>query len=137
MRPASASGVGVQEDREPECREPLGELVDEPLGVLVQRVVERHHGDDVERADVRVHAVVCADVDALDRDCCGGDQTLAESTRRAARGEHGAVVVGVDVDVQHPRAAAFERIAECVQRAPVAALAEVGDCLERQHRDVA
>ena len=40
----------------------------------------------------------------------------AESTRRAARGEHGAVVIGVDVDVQHPRAAAFERIAECVQR---------------------
>ena len=57
---SSATRVGVQEDGEPERRETVGELVDEPLRVLVQGVVERHHGHDVERADVRVHAVVRA-----------------------------------------------------------------------------
>ena len=69
--------------------------------MLVQRVVERHDGHDVERADVRMDAVVRTHVDPLHRDRGGRDQPLSEAAGRAAGREDGAVVVDIDVHVQY------------------------------------
>ena len=104
VRPPTSTRVGVQEDRKAERGEPVREA-DEPLGMLVQRVVERHDGHDVEGADVRVDAVVPPHVDAVERDRRSRDQPVPQTACGPAGGEHRAVVVGVDMDVQHPRAA--------------------------------
>ena len=131
---ASSTRVGVQEDGQTERRETVGELVHEALRVLVQGVVEGDDRHDVERADVRVHAVVRTHVDLLHRDRSCRDQAVAEAAGRTAGREDGAVVIDVDVHVEHPGSPALERLPEGVERAGVTALAEVRDGLERQHR---
>ena len=134
VRSASSTRVGVQEDGQPERGETVGELVDEALRVLVQGVVEGDDRHDVERADVRVHAVVRTHVDLLHRHRGRRDQAVAQAAGRAAGGEDRAVVIDVDVHVEHPGSPALERLPEGVERARVTALAEVRDGLERQHR---
>ena len=64
---------------------------------------ERHH---VECPEPRVHAVVAIEVDALDDGRCQRAQrSLGVARLGAGQREHGAVVIGVVVQVEERRAA--------------------------------
>ena len=82
---------------------------------------------DVEHPHARVHAGVGGQVDPLDRLARAFQQRQVQRARLAREREHGAVVVGVGVDVEQPRAAGDERGADRVERRDVAALGDVGD----------
>ena len=99
-----------------------------PLLVLVD---DRHH---VDGPDVRVDALVLAQVDLGDRSPREPDQRLTQFALVAGEREHAAVVVGVGVDVEHARRA--DRALEALQLCQVAAFAEVGHSHEhgRQYR---
>src|SRR6185312_15536844 len=95
---------------------------------------------DVERADVRVDAVVAAQVDPLDRDARGGEQRGREGPGPAhpREREDAAVVVGIAVGCEQAdvaRAGARQRAPERVDRLLVAPLGEVGD--REQHAPAA
>ena len=88
--------------------------------------------DDVGGADPRVRPSVLAQVDPLAGDVDPGDERLDELVPVADEGEHRAVVVGVGVDVEQAGVRP-ERLADRVDRRPLAALGEVRHRLERQH----
>ena len=76
--------------------------------------------------------LVAPEVDALDSDADAGEQRLHQLVLASDQREHRPVVIRVGVDVQQPRVSA-ECSPDRVDRARVAALAEVGNRLERQH----
>ena len=93
---------------------------------------QRDDRHDVGDADPRVRALVPAQVDPLARHLDRRDERLDERPVLADDREHRAVVVDVRVHVEQPRVRR-ERVADRVDRRPVAALGEVRHGLERQH----
>jgi hypothetical protein len=92
-----------------------------------------HDRRDVDRADVGVLAPAVGDVDAGRGDLEAGEERVCERARTAGEGEDGAVVVGVDVDVEEPRARGLEGLADRVDDGLVAALGDVRDRKQRRH----
>ena len=77
-------------------------------------------------------ALVAGDVDPRHGLARAGQHRRRERPRLGREREHGAVVVGIRVAVQHPRAAGRERRADRVEHREVAALGDVRD--GEQHR---
>jgi hypothetical protein len=86
-----------------------------------------HDRGDVERPHARVHARVGGEVDPVQRDPRPLDERLMQLARRAREREHGAVVVGVGVDVEDAGAVVAEGGGDRVEHGVVAALGDVGD----------
>ena len=117
--------LAVQEHRHPEllAHEPGGRqrLRAGGAAALVVEVDDRHH---VERAHVRVDAVVARDVDPLDRRPGEVQERRRQLALRRREREHGAVVVGIGVQVEEARRR--QRALDRLERGEVPALAHVG-----------
>ena len=132
-RASSLPHLGVEEDRKAELvADAARDLARARASPFRVRRSDRHDGNDVRSADARVHAFVRAQVDRVSRTRNAGEQRIGDRVLVADEGEHGPVVVGVDVHVEHA----------CVRREPgadgvddgaVAAFGEVRDALEREH----
>lgn len=90
-----------------------------------------HDRGDVDHADARVDARVRGQVDAVDGLPRALEQRQVQRARLPREREHRAVVVGVRVDVEQPRATGDERGADRVEGRGVAALGDVGDREQR------
>ena len=132
---ASRREQAIEEHRQAELvREAVGD--DERLGAggAAARVVQEDDRRDVERADVRVQAVVTCEVDPGDRLAGAGEQGVADARRRPGEREDRAVMVRVGVrrvgQQPDPRRAREGR-ADRSERRRVASLRHVRDGEQR------
>ena len=133
-RSASVADRAVEEDGH-------SELVPDPAahgvrdGRSAQRVGRRQRddGNDVRRTDARMDAVVATQIDAAPslgdpRDEAGFELLIVTDERHDR-----AMVIGVEMRVEHARAGARERARDRRDRRSVTALRHVRHRLERQH----
>ena len=101
---AAAREIAVQEYGKPEL---LAEHVREHQRLRRRGpavcIVQVDDWRDVDRADARMRPVVARDVDDLQGASRTGDDCRRELTGRAGEGEHRAVVIRIEVDVERPR----------------------------------
>src|SRR3954468_1040662 len=86
-----------------------------------------HQRGDVECADVRMQSPVRSEVDALDRLARAREERMTQRARLAAQRDDAAVVIGVGVDVEQPRAAGGEGVRDLRDGYGVPPLRHVGD----------
>ena len=117
-RAAGSAQLAVEKDGQ---AEPLADAYRElqgrrpgPSHVLRTNADERH---DVRDADSRMRTLVLPQVDALARARDAGEERLDQLVLLAGEREHGAVVIGIDMNVEEPRPAR-ERLPDGVDRAP-------------------
>ena len=124
---ASAGQLAVEEHGQAGAPELLARDERGGAGGAAAGGVEVDDRRDVERADVRVAAVVGAQVDELGAGAGARDEGADDRVRVAGERVDGAVVVGVGVDVEQPGARGGEGVADLGDDAGVAALGDVGD----------
>ncbi len=132
--PAVRRDRPVEEDRQPQIAPHPCANRERRTGRTVEILVDqRHDGDDVRRSDARVDAVVSPQVDPLPGLVDSGDQPVLERLIVADERDHRAVVVAVDVRVQHASAGAREGRRDRRDRRRVPPLGDVRHGLERGH----
>ena len=92
-----------------------------------------HDRDDVGGTDARMHPVVAPQVDRLPRNRDAGDEPVLEAAVVPDEREHRAVVIGVDVRVEEPRASRPEGRSDGLDDGGVTPFRDVRHGLERTH----
>ena len=117
----------VEQDRQARAAELLAGDERRGAGRAAPRVVEEDDRRHVERADVRVAAARLAQVDQPATGAGAGDERADDLLRVAGERVHAAVMVGIGVDVEQPRAGRAERLADRGDDGRVASLGDVRD----------
>ena len=133
-RPNAARKRSVEENGKPELLAHAGgDTACNRLRACEIRRHEWHDRHDVGGADPRVDADVRPKVDQATRRGNSCDEPVLEHPLAADEGEDGAVVTGIDVRVEEPRARRREGRRECRDTGRIAPLRDVGDGLEQGH----
>ena len=94
---------------------------------------KRDDRNDIRRADARMDAFVRLEVDSPASLVDTRDESLLDPAVVTDEGDDGAVVVTVDMRVEHPRARARERLGNRGDRGRVPSLRDIRDGLEQGH----
>lgn len=95
---------------------------------------QRHHRDNVRRAHARMGAGMEPEIDPSPRLVDARDQPVLDRALVSDERDHGAVVIGVEVNVEHSPASGSERRCDRVHRGAIPTLGEVRDGFEQRHR---
>ena len=121
----------VEEHRHRELhRDSVSDLVREVHGLGHGRAGERDERDDVEHAQARMDTGVLTEIDAPDGDAGERERRRLDRRRVADEREDRAMMIGVAMDVEEPRAGGDDARRQLSDHERVTSLGDVRDALE-------